>query len=288
MSERRFSLGNSIKDKVKQFEKEEGIFEKIVSIDTSKISNWEFRDRKDFEIGDIKELGEDIVNNGQVQPIIVTRSNQIFKPDNDENEYVVIAGYRRWLACKQKEIDVLAIIKDDFSIEAALSTLVSENKKENISDFSKGVFFKSIIDKTSITQSELANQLGLKTTTLKNFLSFSRIDNRLLEKIKDPSKISARTSAFIASLCSKGDEYVEVLMKHANKIENGIGATQLENIINLELSKKDVNTKSNENIIFSNDYAQIKHKGKQLVIKHENLNADLINLIKELVEMHEC
>lgn len=288
MSERRFSLGNSIKDKVKQFEKEEGVFEKIVSIDTSKISNWEFRDRKDFEIGDIKELGEDIVNNGQVQPIIVTRSNQIFKPDNGENEYVVIAGYRRWLACKHEGIDVLAIIKDNLSMETGLSTLVSENKKESISDFSKGIFFKSIIDKTSITQSALASQLGLKTTTLKNFLSFSRIDNRFLKEIKDPSKISARTSAFIASVCSKGDECLEVLMKHANKVENGIGATQLENIVNLELAKKDVNIKTKENIVFSNDYAQIKHKGKQLVIKHENLNNDLINLIKELVEIHEC
>lgn len=284
--ENKFSLGSSIKSKVKEYEKEEGIIAKVISVRTSDISNWEFRDRNDFELGDIENLSKDIEKNGQVQPIVITLQNNIFKGNELDRKYIVIAGYRRWLACGLLGVGVECILKDCITLESALATLVSENKKESISDYSKGVFYNSILEKTTITQNQLADKLGLKPTTLKNFLSFSRINNNLWKVINNPSLISSRTAAYLASLCAKGDKYVNLLLVHADKIENGVGVTKLSKIIDKSINVKPNIKVKKQRIIFENKFSSIKQNGHELTIHHNNLNDDLILMIKELVEMH--
>ena len=104
--------------------------EKVEKLDTQEIGNWEYRDRQSFELGDIAALAENIIMSGQAQPIIVVFSSETFIPvDNAKAKYVVIAGYRRWLACKQKNIKVDAIIRT-LSFEQAIACLVAENEKE--------------------------------------------------------------------------------------------------------------------------------------------------------------
>ena len=49
----------------------------IEVIDTNKIDNWEYRDRKEFELGNIEELAYSIKNNGQAQPIVITSQNVV-------------------------------------------------------------------------------------------------------------------------------------------------------------------------------------------------------------------
>ena len=284
--EKSFSLGSSIKNKVREYEREEGIVDKVVLINTSDINNWEFRDRNAFELGSIEELAKDIEKNGQVQPILITRQNDVFKSEDLEKKYVVIAGYRRWLACCSLNINVACILKESITLENALATLVSENKKESISDYSKGIFFTNVLKKTTISQNCLASDLGLKPTTLKNFLSFSRIDDRIWIDIKNPSLISSRTASYLASTCSKGDKHVNALLKYTDKIESGIGATSLSKLVEAEIKGIKKVALKKPNIVFKSDIASIEQNGKQLTIKHINLNDDLILKIKELVKMH--
>lgn len=138
MSFKSFDLSS----KIKESEDELGIKlnqQGIIKINPSMIANWEYRDRNETELGDIQHLSNSIKVNGQAQPIIVTHITNDFKAKNENGneKYVVIAGYRRWLACKNLNIDVECLIKD-ISISEAIGILLAENEKENVSDYSKG------------------------------------------------------------------------------------------------------------------------------------------------------
>ena len=117
-------------------------------------------------------------------------------------------------------------------------------------------------------------------------MSFSRIDKKLWIDIKDPSQISSRTASYLASTCSKGEEYVNALLKYTDKIESGIGATSLSKLIDAEVKGKAQRVSKKQSIVFKSNFASIKQNGKQLTIKHVHLNEDLVFKIKELVEMH--
>ena len=149
--------------------------EKVMKVNPYDIGNWEFRDRQDFELGDIDALSESILSKGQAQPIIVVESNGLFKSsDNSVVKYIVIAGYRRWLACKSKNIPVDAIVRK-LSIEQAVACLVSENEKEKVSDYSKGMFYYNLLKKERITKKSLYEKLGINRGVFDNYLSFADV-----------------------------------------------------------------------------------------------------------------
>lgn len=214
--------------------------EKVVKLKTEDISNWEFRDRQDFEMGSIDELSSSIRENGQAQPIIVVRKSIKFKSKYNENTpYVFISGYRRWLACKKLDIEIDALIRD-LSVSQAIGCLVAENEKESISDYSKGVFYNGILEKEKITQKEPCSRLHLKDSTLRCYLSFNKVPDKIWREIKDLKKVSARTAAEIKFLSTKGEDYIEALILIADKISQGAGAKVIRKLAESIVAKKTI------------------------------------------------
>jgi ParB family chromosome partitioning protein len=238
-----FSFKLDIEDRLKKASSELGSLSiqnetAIKKINTDDILNWEYRDRKDFELGDIDHLAESIKNNGQAQPIVLVEYSDIFKSDNgDKSKYIVIAGYRRWLACKKNKCDVEAVIKD-LSFEQAVSCLVSENEKEGISDYSKGVFYNSLLSSGNVKKIDLYTKLGLSKSAFNNYLAFTEIPDELIESIDDLSKVSSRTAYEIKRLSLKGRKYIDVLVKISPQIRNGAGEKTINSLINKHLSSK--------------------------------------------------
>ena len=115
--------------------------DKLDKIHPSEIGSWEYRDRCDFELGNIDELADSIALKGQAQPIILVSVSDVFNAEGGNGcRYIVIAGYRRWLACKSKNMLVDAIVRN-MNFDQAIACLVSENEKEKVSDYSKGMFY---------------------------------------------------------------------------------------------------------------------------------------------------
>jgi ParB family chromosome partitioning protein len=79
------------------------IGETIIKIDPKSCICWEYADRQEFEMGDLNKLANDILMNGQLQPIIVREVGE---------NYEIIAGQRRWRACKIAGINVKAIVRN--------------------------------------------------------------------------------------------------------------------------------------------------------------------------------
>lgn len=239
----KFSLKNEastdLESKMIEVRKEMGITSNIVKVSPNKIANWEYRDRREFEVGNIDDLSSSIKKNGQAQPIVITQSNSMFKSASDEKPYVVIAGYRRWLACQSLGIDVECVIKD-IDFESAVSLVIDENRKEDVSDYSKGMFFSNVLNSNKITQDRLSKNLGINITSLKAFLSFSRVPEEVWNKVgKDNLKnVSARSSLEISAICNKSEKHYQAILAIADKIGKGFGEKRIKKLVTYIMDSK--------------------------------------------------
>lgn len=227
----KFCLSETIRERLYEAEQECNLNHKVVSLNAKTMDTWEYRDRKGFELGDIHQLAESIRTMGQSQPIIIVKKCSEFKPRHNLNvQYVVIAGYRRWLACKLYGMSVQAIIKT-MTFDEALACLVSENQKENVSDYSKGMFYNKILHNEKLSQEALSKSMGISLSSLNHYLAFAQIPNEFWEVVGDVSKVSSHTAAFIRSLLNRDPEYFNLLKRFAPEIAKGKGATALQKIL---------------------------------------------------------
>lgn len=268
---------NSIKDKMEETKKVFNVPEEtsseatIVSLDPNEIDNWEYRDRRDFELGDLNALADSIELRGQAQPIIVVKSSEIFNgKDKVKPPYVVIAGFRRWLACKQRGLKVEAIIRE-LSFEQAIGCVVSENEKESVSDFSKGMFYHELLRREGVSKKTLFEKLGMKRSMFNNYLSFAEVPNDIWQAVGDLSKVSARTSSSIKLLSQKSAEHHQAIKNIADKIAEGAGEKVITQLVNKQLqtsNRLSVNSQRATRVVLSRKISmKYSLKGIQIDLK---------------------
>ncbi|HHS8465270.1 TPA: ParB/RepB/Spo0J family partition protein [Legionella pneumophila] len=255
--------------------------EKVIKINPDNIGNWEFRDRQEFELGDIDALSESILTKGQAQPIIVVNKSNLFKSsDNKEVKYIVIAGYRRWLACKAKSITVDAIVRN-LNFEQAIACLVSENEKEKVSDYSKGVFYYNLLKKERITKKSLYERLGINRGVFDNYLSFAEVPKEVWDAVQNVANVSARTSSTIKSICQKGESETKAIIAIADKIATGIGEKKINALVNKILSEKKCELSDNATRVTFTKNLFIDVKKDSLIVTAKKIRTEDICKLKE-------
>jgi len=140
----------------------------------------EFNIRKDLEAGTedagLDELAESIEEKGLLNPLIVRKL--------DERTYELIAGQRRFLACKRLEWKrVPAIIRDVADdTDATILSLIENVHRADLNPIDKARAYKSIHDKYS-DYSKVAKNTGVSVATVKKYIALLKlapsIQNRL-------------------------------------------------------------------------------------------------------------
>lgn len=189
--------------------------EMIILIDTEDVINWKYHDRLESDLGNINELANDILLNGQIQPCVVRIANSPYK-----NKYELIIGERRWRAAKKAGVKLKVIIKDLSDSEAAIKQFSENNQRKDISDYALGMNLNELIKDKIISAKELEKKLNISKSQVDRYLSFSQIPKDVWDAIKDPSKISARTAAEIRALTNKGDKEKLAIIALAEKIKD--------------------------------------------------------------------
>lgn len=249
IANREIETNKTLQDKIESLEhvlkQQEG--HHIIEIDPKACRNWKYADRNAFELGNIKELAQDIQQNGQLQPIIVR------KIDSPNHAYEIIAGERRWRACLLANILIQATvtIEDD---AGCLIIQTSENKKKSLSPYSLAVAYQKLMTDLKISQNELSRRLNIPKTSFSELLSFNKVPGSLWSAVEDMSKVKPRTAAFLSLMCNKGKEYVEVLVGLAPKIREGYGAERLAVLIEKQMLGK---TNKNAPLIYETDKGDI-------------------------------
>lgn len=190
--------------------------ELVKIIDIDKIEARNNQPRKKFEYDKIKELADSISNNGLLQPIIVSSVS--------DGKYKIIAGERRWRACKMAKLtDIPAIIKDIGDKEIIEIALIENIQREELSVIEESEGFERLIKEFGYTQEQLAEKVSKSRSHIANLLRL----NQLPQSIKD--KINERLLTMGHARCLINHQQAEVIANHI--IENDLSVRQTEDIV---------------------------------------------------------
>ena len=176
--------------------------------------------RTSFKKEDLEELASSIKKNGLLQPILVRKVG---------DRYQIIAGERRWQACKNlgmKEVPIR--VKDADDDETIILALVENIQRSDLNPIEEAYGYRRMMERGKMTQSEVAQAVSKGRSTIANAL-------RLLELPEDAQqllfeeKITAGHARAILSIPTK-----EGRRKLTDKlVENTISVREAESIARL-------------------------------------------------------
>lgn len=151
--------------------------------------------RKDFDEEALSELADSIKKHGLLQPIVV-------RPMSNGN-YQIVAGERRWRACRIAELyDVPVIIKDFDDREYMEVALIENLQREDLNAVEEALGYKTLMDRYGLTQEEISETVGKSRSAVANALRLLKLNENELEALK----IGAITAGHARALLATDDE----------------------------------------------------------------------------------
>lgn len=147
--------------------------------------------RKSFDQEALKELAQSIREHGVIQPIIVV-------PRGDN--YVIIAGERRYRASKIVGLKTVPVIIKDYSEEEMRQIALIENlQREDLNPIETAMALKQLIDTYGLTQDEIAQKIGKSRPSIANTLRLLTLEPEVLTLV-EKGKLQAGLARAIITL----------------------------------------------------------------------------------------
>ena len=132
--------------------------------------------RKYFDKDALEELSESIKENGLLQPILVR--------EYGEGRYQIIAGERRYRACKLAGItDIPAIILDRDDKAAAQIALIENIQREDLNPLEEALAYKALKEEYDMTQEELSERIGKSRSAIANSMRLLDLPEEILTMV---------------------------------------------------------------------------------------------------------
>lgn len=187
-------------------------------IDIEKIKANENQPRTIFDDEKIAELATSIKENGLIQPLIVRKYNR---------NYQIIAGERRYRACKLAGLKTVpCIIKDIDDKQMDTYAIIENIQREDLTPIEEANAYKTLIDTYGMSQTELANKVGKKQSTIANKLRLLKLSDEVKDALKS-KQITERHARAMLSL--QPEKQGEVLHE---VIDKSLNVKQTETLIN--------------------------------------------------------
>ncbi len=133
--------------------------------------------RKDFDEGALSELADSIAKHGLIQPIVV-------KPTTN-GRYMIIAGERRWRACRIAGLYEVPVMVKDTDDKTLMELALIENlQREDLNPVEEALGYRSLIDEFSLTQEAVAERMGKSRSAVTNALRLLSLYNDELEALR--------------------------------------------------------------------------------------------------------
>ena len=145
--------------------------------------------RKYFDKEALEELSDSIRENGLLQPILV-------REYGDAGRYQIIAGERRYRACKLAGLsEIPAIVLDRDDRAAAQIALIENIQREDLNPLEEALAYKSLKEEYDMTQEELSEKVGKSRSAIANSMRLLDLPEEILTMVaaKELSAGHART-----------------------------------------------------------------------------------------------
>jgi ParB family chromosome partitioning protein len=183
-------------------------------LDVNMLVPGKFQPRGYFDEDKLKELVKSIKENGVIQPILV-------RSEDTEGRYQIIAGERRWRACKQAGLETIPAVIKELSDKEALEVALVENiQRQSLTAIEEADGYKKLIEEFGYTQEQLASNLGKSRSHISNML---RLLN-LPDEIKDIINTGALSMGHARALVNANNP-IELAYKI---IEEGLSVREAE------------------------------------------------------------
>lgn len=133
--------------------------------------------RKYFDKEALEELSSSIRENGLLQPILV-------REYGDGGRYQIIAGERRFRACKLAGLtEIPAIVLDRDDRAAAQIALIENIQREDLNPLEEALAYKSLKEEYDMTQEELSERVGKSRSAIANSIRLLDLPEEVLTMV---------------------------------------------------------------------------------------------------------
>jgi len=133
--------------------------------------------RSYFDPEKLSELAASIREHGVIQPLVITRGHQ---PD----QYVIIAGERRWQAAKEAGLKEVPVVLREASQQELLELALIENvQRDDLSPLETAEAYQRLQDEYSLTQDQIAQRVGKSRVSVTNTLRLLELSDEVKQAL---------------------------------------------------------------------------------------------------------
>lgn len=188
---------SSPKEKITVQVSEEDIKDRVLYVSVDKITPNVNQPRKSFDDDSLAELSASIKNQGVLQPLLVEKIT--------DDSYVIVAGERRFRAAKIAGLSEVPVIVKSFNEVQRIEVALIENiQRENLNAIDEAAAYQYLIQKSGLTQEEVAEKVGKRRSTVTNSLRLLQLPDQMKDDIVS-GVLTAGHARAILSLVNPND-----------------------------------------------------------------------------------
>ncbi|MCQ2354842.1 MAG: ParB/RepB/Spo0J family partition protein [Clostridia bacterium] len=155
--------------------------------------------RKKFDEAELASLAGSIATFGLLQPIVVSENADL------PGTYRIIAGERRWRACRMAGLtEIPAVVFTGDELAAAQVSLVENIQRSDLSPVEEAMGYRALIEKFGMTQEQVADKVGKSRPAVANSLRLLDLPEEVLGLLAD-GKISTGHARALLGLKDTAD-----------------------------------------------------------------------------------
>ncbi|TOG95082.1 hypothetical protein CGI92_14075 [Vibrio parahaemolyticus] len=211
--------------------------------------------RTEFNEEALKELADNIRENGQQAPIIV-------HPLDSTNRYCIHQGERRWRAiCMLDDVETVdCLVRSNNTMFQQLSENI---QRENLTPYEISEAIANLKEKESIKSIDVAKKLGKSKTWTSLYESISRMPEDLIQQLRSKNVLDVNT---IGNIRQAAKINLEATLEYVSKskVITRDGSERLKAKLNVSAKRSD-------------EQKQIKFKPTSIVVTYNGADAFLMD-----------
>ena len=149
-----------------------------------------------FDQEKLDGLAESIKEHGVIQPVLVRKLA--------DGGYELVAGERRWRACKSLgHKTITALVKDYHEVEAAVASLIENMQREDLNPLEEAAAYRQLMEDFSLTQEEVSARVGKSRPVIANMIRLLGLPEEIKELINTEKIDAGHARALLAISDSK-------------------------------------------------------------------------------------
>lgn len=207
---------------VSNYEMRQGDIEKI---DINLVYPNPNQPRKTFDKESLNELAESIRIHGLIQPIIVNKM---------DDGYMIIAGERRFRACKLCGLNQIdAIVKNYTNKQISEISIIENLQREDLNPVEVAKGIRKLMEEYGLTQEKVAERLGKPRSAIANSVRILSLYPEVLDLV-EKGKVSFGHAKILVSI----EDYATQLLLAKKVAKDKLTVRDLEHEVNALLGGK--------------------------------------------------